>query len=75
VTALTDSETLAYRPREAARILGCSRSRIYELLAAGEIRGHKLGANTLIPRTELEAFLSSLPEWEPDSEPTPDEAA
>ena len=44
---------IAYRPREAAQLLGLGRSRIYELIASGEIRARKLGSATLIERIEL----------------------
>jgi excisionase family DNA binding protein len=54
---------LAYRPNAAAKILGISRSRLYELLAAGAIRAHKQGSITLVPRAELERYLAELPTW------------
>lgn len=68
----TADAPIAYRPREAARILGIGRSRFYELLAAGEIRARKLGHITLVPRAELERYLEQLP---PAGDALPDEAA
>jgi excisionase family DNA binding protein len=61
---LTDA-AIAYRPREAAQVLGVSRAKLYELIAAGEIRPRKLGTATLVPRAELERFLDELPAYEP----------
>lgn len=53
-------EKLAYRVREAAHALAISRSRLYELIGAGEIKILKDGGRTLIKRTELEAYLHRL---------------
>lgn len=41
-----------------------SRSRLYELLATGEIPGRKLGKATVILRDDLERYIAGLPEWE-----------
>jgi excisionase family DNA binding protein len=60
MSAVTDAP-IAYRPRDAALVLGVSRSRLYELIAAGEITARKCGAATLIPRSELERFINELP--------------
>ena len=48
---------LAYGIESAADALDLSRSRIYELIAAGEIAACKVGIRTIIPATELAAFL------------------
>jgi excisionase family DNA binding protein len=53
--------TVAYRPAEAGRAIGVSRSRIYELLAQGELTARKLGGATLILRSELERYVARLP--------------
>lgn len=53
-------EKLAYKVSEAAHALAISRSRLYELIGAGEIKILKDGGRTLIRRTELEAFLERL---------------
>jgi excisionase family DNA binding protein len=53
-------EKLAYRVVEAAHALAISRSRLYELIGAGDIRILKDGARTLIRRSELEAYLLRL---------------
>jgi excisionase family DNA binding protein len=48
---------LAYGIDDAAGALGLSRSRIYELIADGEIAACKVGKRTIIPATELTTFL------------------
>jgi excisionase family DNA binding protein len=48
---------LAYGIEDAADTLGLSRSRIYELIAVGDITACKVGKRTIIPAAELTAFL------------------
>lgn len=48
---------LAYRPKDAATVLGVSRSTIYQMIADGEIEARKLGAATVIPHAELARVL------------------
>jgi excisionase family DNA binding protein len=48
---------LAVRVREACRLTGIGRSKLYELIAAGEIRIIKVGSITLIPLAGLQQFL------------------
>lgn len=55
-------EKLAYRVTEAAHALAISRSRLYELIGAGQIKILKDGGRTLIRRSELEAYLLRLEE-------------
>jgi excisionase family DNA binding protein len=54
------TERMAYRVKEAAATLAISRSRFYELVAAGEIKVLKDGARTLVRKSELEAYLDRL---------------
>lgn len=54
-------EPIALAPREAAKFVGLSKSRIYELLAAGEIEARKHGARTLVTTASLRAFLDRAP--------------
>jgi excisionase family DNA binding protein len=49
---------LAVRVREACRLTGIGRSRLYELIRAGDIGVFKVGAMTLISTAELERFLA-----------------
>jgi excisionase family DNA binding protein len=48
---------LAVRVREACRLAGIGRSKLYELIAAGEIKVIKVGAITLVPMSSLTSFL------------------
>lgn len=57
-------QPIAYRPDSAAEVTGLSRTRIYELIASGEIPARKDGRCTVILHEDLEAFVRSLPERE-----------
>jgi excisionase family DNA binding protein len=48
---------LAVRIREACRLTGIGRSKLYELIGAGEIEIVKVGTMTLIPIHSLQRFL------------------
>ena len=50
-------QPLAVRVKDACRIIGIGRSKLYELISAGEIKIIKVGAITLIPVANLERFL------------------
>ena len=50
---------LAVRVREACRLTGIGRSKLYELIAAGHIKVIKVGAITLIPTRSLQCFLEA----------------
>jgi excisionase family DNA binding protein len=50
-------DRIAYRPTEAAAALGLSRSRVYELMAEGQLAYRQIGQTRLIPRTALDALL------------------
>ena len=51
---------LTVRVREACRLTGIGRSKLYELIQEGEIEIVKVGAITLIPLKSLEMFLERL---------------
>lgn len=50
---------LAYRIRDAERVSGLSKSRLYELAAEGQIRLCKIGRRTLIPAVDLRRIIES----------------
>ncbi len=50
---------LAHRPPKAAERLGMSKSRLYELIEAKEIRAYKVGHSTFIPESELVRFVNA----------------
>jgi excisionase family DNA binding protein len=43
--------------KDACRLTGIGRSKLYELIAAGEIEVVKVGTITLIPMDSLQLFL------------------
>src|SRR5439155_2427456 len=52
------SEPLLIRPSEAAELLSCSRSRVYQMAQAGELVGVvRLGGSVRIHRPTLETWL------------------
>jgi excisionase family DNA binding protein len=53
-------DQLLYRPREAAAILAIGTSRVYELIAAGELPSLKIGGSRRITRSALEAYVTRL---------------
>ncbi len=48
---------ITVRVREACRLTGIGRSKLYELIAAGEIEIVKVGTITLVPVASLTSFL------------------
>jgi excisionase family DNA binding protein len=52
-------QPLSVRVREACRLTGIGRSKLYELIAAGDIEIVKVGTITLIPVESLRRFLDS----------------
>ena len=55
---LAHNERVAYRPLEAARMLGIGKTTIYRLLEAGVIRSIRVGRCRLIPVEAIEEFLA-----------------
>lgn len=49
-----------YTPMQAARILGCGKTKVYGFLRSGELRSVKLGGHRRIPRSALDEFLEGL---------------
>ena len=52
---------LAYGIAEACIALGIGRTRLYALIAEGQIEARSCGGRTLIPAESLRAFLAKLP--------------
>jgi excisionase family DNA binding protein len=48
---------ITVRIRDACRLSGIGRSKLYELIAAGEIEIIKVGTITLVPMASLTRFL------------------
>jgi excisionase family DNA binding protein len=58
-TAMTFDPPLAIN--QVAAALNISRTRVYEILARGEMTAVKLNGKTLIRSTEVERYFESLP--------------
>lgn len=54
-------EPLAYRVKDAAKMLGMGKSKLFALIADGQLPARKIGAATVILRADLIAFLESSP--------------
>ena len=52
------ADRLAYRPEEAADLLGVGRDRIYALIASGELESIKMGQSRRISRAALERYIA-----------------
>lgn len=55
----TKEPPLLLRVEEAARLLGLGRTKVYELIARGELRAIKVDAATRVPRAELDAWIAA----------------
>ena len=55
-------EKLLYKVPEAAEISSLGRSKLYELIASGELESIKVGRARLIPADALQAFVARLRE-------------
>ena len=54
------SERLLLKPEEAAEVLGIGRSKLYELLAAGEIESVRIGSSRRVPMKGLHDYVERL---------------
>lgn len=55
-------DRLLYRPDEAAEVLGIGRSRLYELLASGQMSSVHIGRSRRVPAEALTAYVRDLHE-------------
>ncbi len=55
---MTESKPIAYRPLEAARAIGLSRTQLDRLIARGEIRSFKVGGARFITDDELRRWVN-----------------
>jgi excisionase family DNA binding protein len=46
---------------DAAKLIGISKSRLYELIAEGEIDARKIGFRTVIPYERLQDYVLNSP--------------
>lgn len=64
------TDKLLYTPREAAELLGISRSSLYVLLARGDVDSVYIGASRRITATALDVFVARLAAQQPPSGPS-----
>ncbi|QOQ75826.1 helix-turn-helix domain-containing protein [Pseudomonas poae] len=57
MTSAEQITPLSVSVEDAARIVGYSRSGVYELIASGDLKAFKLGRRRLILMTELKAWI------------------
>jgi excisionase family DNA binding protein len=50
-------EPLLYRAEEAAKVLGLGRSKVFMMLARGELPCVRIGRSVRVPRHALEAWI------------------
>lgn len=55
-----DDLALLVTPEEAARRLGVGRSKVYDLMRAGDLRSLKIGGSRRISTAALEEFVDRL---------------
>lgn len=53
-------EPLFYRPKDAAAVLGISRTRVFRLIKTGELKSIKDEGYRLVPRWALHEFARAL---------------
>lgn len=52
---------LAFRPVEVAKVMGMSRTRIYELIHAGKLPAFRVGGSILISAEVLKQWMTEQP--------------
>lgn len=51
-------ERQGYSVDESAHIIGCGRTKIFDLIREGRLRIVKIGARTIVPRGEIERLMA-----------------
>lgn len=64
MTQNQDIPKIAYSVDQAARALSIGRTKVFELLKAGQLRSIKIGSRTIIPAEGLQAMLAAGPSRE-----------
>lgn len=57
----TVEKPLAISIADAAAHIGIGRTKLYALIAEGQLTARKLGGRTLVLRADLDSFLNKLP--------------
>jgi excisionase family DNA binding protein len=58
---------IALGTADAARTLGIGKTKLFALIASGDLPAIRLGGKTLIRRVDLEAFADALPRRAPSA--------
>ncbi len=53
---------------EACSITGLGRTKLYQLINAGELKARKIGKRTVILQEDIEGFLSNLQSYTPSKQ-------
>lgn len=69
--ALPDVEPILYRPEDAARVLGIGRSKLFELLATGQVPSVQIGRARRVSRRALENYAERMEQPTAESPSTP----
>ncbi|RVX45448.1 excisionase family DNA binding protein [Nonomuraea polychroma] len=59
---MNSKDKLLVTAAEASEMLGLGRTKVYELIAAGELRSVKIGRSRRVPVQALTAFVSAMEE-------------
>ena len=62
MTVLSSEKKLTYSIEEFASASGLGRTRLYDAIAAGQLRARKFGKHTVILVDHGHAFLTNLPQ-------------
>jgi excisionase family DNA binding protein len=57
-------EPVTLRVNDAGSALGLSRSKVYDLIAAGKLEAVKLGGRTLVTASSIRALVDASPRME-----------
>ncbi|MDH2429288.1 helix-turn-helix domain-containing protein [Sphaerisporangium sp. TRM90804] len=57
---MTTGDRLLFTPADASEMLGLGKTKVYELMASGELHSVKIGRCRRIPARALYAFLSAI---------------
>jgi excisionase family DNA binding protein len=57
--------SLLLKPMEVAELLGLSRSKVFEMLAAEDLPVVRFGRVVRVPRVQLDEWIASRTRWRP----------
>jgi putative molybdopterin biosynthesis protein len=63
-------EKLLFRPGEAAEVLGLSRTKVYDLIARGELPSVRVGHSIRVRAADLSSWLQDLRRDDSEADPS-----